>query len=138
MISERIARPRFSPPFASGARLPLDAVGAAAAKLLLSLTGLIGLGLFWTAVSGFVAEDLPGPIATWAVFRDLMTDPFYNAGPNDKGIGLQLFASLQRVAIGFSAGTLIAIPVGVLIGVHCNYLRGYECATTICMTGRRQ
>lgn len=118
MISERIAKPGLGLPASSGLRLPFDAIGSALLKVLLPLVGVAGLIAVWAAVSAFVAEDLPGPTATWSIFRDMVTDPFYDNGPNDKGIGLQLFASLQRVAIGFSVGTLIAIPLGVLIGIN--------------------
>jgi nitrate/nitrite transport system permease protein len=44
-------------------------------------------------------------------------DPFYDNGPNDKGIGWHLLASLQRVLLGFSIGSAIAIPLGILIGL---------------------
>ncbi|MGH1438957.1 MAG: nitrate ABC transporter permease [Cellvibrionaceae bacterium] len=44
-------------------------------------------------------------------------NPFYDAGPNDKGIGIQLGYSLYRVLTGFFFAFLIAIPVGFLIGM---------------------
>lgn len=47
----------------------------------------------------------------------MVSNPFYDNGPNDKGIGLQLAASLGRVGIGFGLGTLLALPLGVLVGV---------------------
>ncbi len=47
---------------------------------------------------------------------ELIKDPFYDYGPNDKGIGLQLGSSLVRVFSGFVMGALVAIPVGILIG----------------------
>ncbi len=43
--------------------------------------------------------------------------PFYDNGPNDKGIGLQLMYSLGRVALGFALAALLAIPLGFLIGM---------------------
>ncbi|MDD7983709.1 nitrate ABC transporter permease [Lentisphaera marina] len=46
-----------------------------------------------------------------------LSDPFYDAGPNDKGIGIQLFYSLVRVLIGFGAAAAIAIPLGFVIGM---------------------
>jgi nitrate/nitrite transport system permease protein len=46
-----------------------------------------------------------------------LSDPFYDAGPNDKGIGIQLAYSIYRVLTGFSLAALIAIPVGFLIGM---------------------
>ncbi len=44
-------------------------------------------------------------------------DPFYDRGPNDKGIGVQLAYSIGRVLLGFAAAALVAIPAGFLIGM---------------------
>jgi nitrate/nitrite transport system permease protein len=43
--------------------------------------------------------------------------PFYDNGPNDKGLGLQLAHSLGRVALGFGLAVLVAVPLGFLIGM---------------------
>jgi nitrate/nitrite transport system permease protein len=119
VISDRLARPsaivslRLPAGLRAGinfVRGPIAAVGSAALGVALLL-------VFWGVVSRLVASDLPGPAPTLRVFWDLISEPFYDAGPNDKGIGLQLFASLKRVAIGFFVGTLIAVPLGILIGV---------------------
>jgi len=46
-----------------------------------------------------------------------LSDPFYDAGPNDKGIGIQIAYSLFRVLSGYFLAALIAIPVGFLVGM---------------------
>ncbi len=46
-----------------------------------------------------------------------LSSPFYDNGPNDKGIGLQLGYSLGRVGLGFGIAALVAIPLGFLIGM---------------------
>lgn len=46
-----------------------------------------------------------------------LSNPFYDAGPNDKGIGIQVGYSLYRVLTGYFLAALIAIPVGFLIGM---------------------
>ncbi len=43
--------------------------------------------------------------------------PFYDNGPNDKGLGLQLAHSLGRVAMGYLLAALVAIPLGFVIGM---------------------
>ena len=43
--------------------------------------------------------------------------PFYDNGPNDKGIGIQLAYSIARVAAGYLLAVLVAIPIGFLIGM---------------------
>ncbi len=64
-----------------------------------------------------VTKTLPGPIQvvqdTW---DPLIIQPFYSEG-NDKGLGWQTLASLQRVAIGYSFAAIVGILVGVAIGV---------------------
>ena len=44
-------------------------------------------------------------------------NPFYDAGPNDKGIGIQLGYSLYRVLAGYFLALLIALPLGFVIGM---------------------
>ncbi len=46
-----------------------------------------------------------------------LSNPFYDNGPNDKGIALQLGYSLVRVALGFGLASVVAIPLGFLIGM---------------------
>jgi nitrate/nitrite transport system permease protein len=46
-----------------------------------------------------------------------LSDPFYDNGPNDKGIGVQLAYSLGRVALGFLIAAAVAIPVGFVLGM---------------------
>jgi nitrate/nitrite transport system permease protein len=46
-----------------------------------------------------------------------LADPFYDKGPNDKGIGIQLGHSLGRVALGFVLAALLAVPLGFVIGM---------------------
>ena len=46
-----------------------------------------------------------------------LASPFYDNGPNDKGIGLQLAYSLARVGLGYLLAALVAIPLGFVIGM---------------------
>ena len=46
-----------------------------------------------------------------------LSNPFYDAGPNDKGIDIQLAYSLARVAVGFGLAALLAVPLGFLVGL---------------------
>ena len=52
-----------------------------------------------------------------AVMVKHLSDPFYDNGPNDKGIVLQLAYSLGRVALGCGLAALVAIPLGFVIGM---------------------
>jgi nitrate/nitrite transport system permease protein len=51
-----------------------------------------------------------------AVVRNL-SEPFYDRGSNDKGIGIQLGHSLGRVGLGYLLAMLLAIPLGFVIGM---------------------
>lgn len=77
-------------------------------------TALI-LGL-WSLAAWSAGADLPGPAATLTTFWGLVSNPFYDKGPNDKGIGIQLLTSLGRVGIGFGLASLVAIPLGIAMG----------------------
>ena len=46
-----------------------------------------------------------------------LSAPFYDNGPNDKGIGIQLAHSLARVGAGYLLAALVAVPVGFVIGM---------------------
>ncbi|CAB3708606.1 Bicarbonate transport system permease protein CmpB [Achromobacter sp. 2789STDY5608633] len=71
--------------------------------------------LVWQVVAMRIPE-IPTPGVTWRAAVELFSDPFYDNGPNDKGIGWNLLASLQRVGIGFGLAALVGIPVGFAIG----------------------
>ena len=79
---------------------------------------LLGVALFiglWSIISAS-SPNLPGPGKTWVSAVQVFSDPFYQKGPNDQGIGWNILSSLKRVGIGFGMAALIGIPLGFLIG----------------------
>ena len=105
---------------------------------LLSLAMLVGLLLVWQiAVSGVGKTEamdpeyaalmgqtattgksaMPGPLDVGATMWKHLKDPFYDRGPNDKGLGIQLAYSVGRVGLGYFLAVLVAIPAGFLIGM---------------------
>jgi nitrate/nitrite transport system permease protein len=60
---------------------------------------------------------MPGPLQVGAALWKHVTNPFYDNGPNDKGVGIQLAYSIARVAAGYLLAVLVAIPLGFLIGM---------------------
>jgi nitrate/nitrite transport system permease protein len=68
-----------------------------------------------TATQGKSA--MPGPLDVGAKLWEHLRRPFYDNGPNDKGLGIQLAWSLLRVLIGYFLAVAVAIPVGFLIGM---------------------
>ncbi len=79
---------------------------------LFGLALLIGLWHLATLNGG----GMPGPGKTWEAAVALFSDPFYREGPNDQGIGWNVLASLERVAIGFGIAALVGIPAGFMLG----------------------
>jgi nitrate/nitrite transport system permease protein len=62
------------------------------------------------------ASSFPTPVAMAQTLWDKLSDPFYDNGPNDKGIGIQLAYSIARVLAGFFMAAAVAIPLGFAIG----------------------
>ena len=82
------------------------------------LLGLTLLVLWQALASGQPAgRGIPGPMAVAETAGHMLANPFYNNGPNDKGIGLQLAASLGRLGIGWTVASLVAIMGGVALGL---------------------
>lgn len=79
---------------------------------VLGLALLIGI---WAMLS-LKQDNLPSPAATWISAIELFSDPFYDNGPNDQGIGWNILMSLKRVGMGFGAAALLGIPLGFMIG----------------------
>ncbi len=123
----------------------LNALGARAALLSLLLLALL-LGVWHVATSGSAAggaaaltpeqieyaklmgqdpgggagaqkSGFPTPAQMADAIAHQLASPFYDNGPNDKGIGLQLAYSLGRVALGFLIAAAVAIPLGFVIGM---------------------
>ncbi|HJW24100.1 MAG TPA: nitrate ABC transporter permease [Rhodocyclaceae bacterium] len=104
------ARPR------PAAREPLaERLGALALPLLAPAIGLAVLIGIWY-VATLKGGGIPGPVQTWKEAVAIFSDPFYRNGPNDQGIGWNVVASLQRVALGFGIAALVGIPLGFLLG----------------------
>jgi nitrate/nitrite transport system permease protein len=82
------------------------------------IPALLGLGLLvlcWQ-LAAINSKGFPTPLSTLESALTLFADPFYRDGPNDMGIGWNVLASLQRVAVGFGLAALAGIPLGFLIG----------------------
>src|ERR1041385_6930460 len=68
-----------------------------------------------TATQGKSA--MPGPLDVGGKLWEHLKRPFYDNGPNDKGVGIQLAFSIARVGLGYLLAVLVAIPIGFLIGM---------------------
>ena len=82
------------------------------------LWGLFGMALLvalWQ-LAAWRVNELPTPLETLRTLQRLLGSPFHDGGPNDKGIGLQLLGSLQRVFSGFAVAAVVGVPFGLLVG----------------------
>ncbi|WP_395664717.1 nitrate ABC transporter permease [Methylocella sp.] len=79
-----------------------------------------------TAAGRATPNGLPTPAQFAGIAWRQLGDPFYDHGPNDKGIGVQLATSLGRVGLGYLIAALVAIPLGFLIGASPLLHRAFD------------
>ncbi|MES2160604.1 MAG: nitrate ABC transporter permease [Pseudomonadota bacterium] len=124
MLQPESAAPVAAPAAVRRPRLPLAAntttrvrqqVSATAMKIVAPLLGAALLVLVWQIIT-IKNASFPTPLTTLQEAVKLFSDPFYSKSPNDQGIGWNILASLQRVAVGFGLAALVGIPLGFLIG----------------------
>ncbi len=84
-------------------------------RLAPPVLGLLLFGLLWSWLAHY-SPQLPGPLKTWHSAVEIFSHPFYDNGPNDKGIGWNILGSLERVGLGFGLAALVGIPLGFMIG----------------------
>ena len=85
-------------------------------SVLPPVLGLVFLVTVWAVVAGTGESGIPTPLETWKQALEVFSDPFYQVGPNDQGVGWNVLMSLQRVAIGFGLAAAVGIPAGFAIG----------------------
>ena len=98
--------------------LPNETLRVAVVSLMVLVVSLLVWQLLSKPSVGGRTQGLPGPVAVGEVSWEMLSQPFYDRGPNDKGIGLQVLSSLGRVAIGYGAASVVAIFVGVILGLN--------------------
>ncbi len=84
-------------------------------EITLPLVGVALLVGVWAVVSQ-LAPFLPNPVQTVAKSWELIRHPFFDQGPNNKGIGWQVLYSLGRVGLGFGLAIVVGIPTGLILG----------------------
>jgi bicarbonate transport system permease protein len=82
--------------------------------------------VLWQLFSSLPGATLPGPIKVVQDTWMLILYPFYDRGGTDKGLFWQVFASLQRVAIGYTAAAIVGIGVGIIVGLNNTLAKGFD------------
>lgn len=80
----------------------------------------------WQLLSSLPGAELPGPIQVVQETWILILYPFYDRGGTDKGLFWQVFASLQRVAIGYTFAAIVGISLGILVGLNQRVSKGLD------------
>ncbi|HQS99698.1 MAG: nitrate ABC transporter, permease protein [Hydrogenophilales bacterium 16-64-46] len=73
--------------------------------------------LIGAAAAGGGQSAMPTPGEVGGKLWAHLTDPFYDRGTNDKGLGIQIGYSLARVLAGYLIAVALAVPLGFLIGM---------------------
>ena len=88
-----------------------------AKTLLPTVVAIVLILVVWQILCQGTKSALPAPTKIWADTRELILNPLAQGEGTDKGLFWQLFASLQRVALGYTAAAIVGVGLGVLIGV---------------------
>jgi bicarbonate transport system permease protein len=72
----------------------------------------------WQLFSWIPGATMPGPIRVVQETWTLIGWPFYIKSDTDQGMFWQIFASLQRVAIGYTLAAIVGIGLGILVGLN--------------------
>lgn len=87
---------------------------------------VVALTAVWEWAAGGPDATLPPPSRVWADAKELILHPFYDRGGLDKGLGLHLLASLQRVAVGFTLSAVVGVLLGMLVGTSRLAMRALD------------
>jgi bicarbonate transport system permease protein len=94
--------------------------------ILTPVVTILILLVIWEILSAIGGGKLPGPIKVVREAHDFIFYPFFNRGGTDVGLGLQVWASLQRVAIGYSIAAVVGISLGIVIGLNERVRKGLD------------
>jgi len=88
-------------------------------KIILPLIAFAIFLIIWQILCPPGSKGLPGPIQVLTeTFDPYIINPFFDNGGTDKGLALQIIASLKRVGIGFSLSAIVGISLGIVIGAN--------------------
>ncbi|MDX2097784.1 MAG: nitrate ABC transporter permease [Leptolyngbyaceae cyanobacterium bins.59] len=85
-------------------------------ELIPPALGILAFLTIWQLFSWTPGATLPGPIKVVQDTWILIAYPFFDFGGTNKGLGWQIFASLQRVIIGYVLAAIVGIALGIVVG----------------------
>ncbi|MBT9372867.1 nitrate ABC transporter permease [Rhizobium sp. CSW-27] len=96
------------------------------AQLLPPLITLVLMIMLWELVCSSPTSSLPSPSRVLEESWELIAHPFYVGQGIDQGMFWHIFASLQRVAIGYALAVVAGVALGVLVGQSQWAMRGLD------------
>jgi nitrate/nitrite transport system permease protein len=87
---------------------------------------IVLLLLVWQLAFADPMSTLPSPLLVWEQAQELIVNPFFDYGNGDIGLAWRVFASLQRVTIGFGLAAVVGVAVGAFIGQSVWATRGLD------------
>jgi nitrate/nitrite transport system permease protein len=118
-----VALPRARPAFGAGVGERGRRIATNLLPPLVTLMALLGL---WEVLCSHAGAALPPPSQVVSDTWELIAHPFYVNSGNDVGLGWQIWASLQRVAMGYAIAVVVGISLGVLVGQSTIAMRGLD------------
>jgi nitrate/nitrite transport system permease protein len=116
-LATPVAEPSTQPNGSASLRRAFAAQAKGAASAVLPPVLTIALLLIvWQIACSSADSSLPTPTKVVSDTWELIIDPFFDRGGLDKGLFWHLFASLQRVALGYALAAIVGIAFGVLVG----------------------
>lgn len=101
-------------------------LGERAKNLLPPAIALLVFLVVWQVLTSSPEATLPSPIQTVQDTWELIINPFFDNGGNDKGLFWQVLTSLQRVAMGYTLAAIVGIALGILIGTSTFMFRALD------------
>jgi nitrate/nitrite transport system permease protein len=91
--------------------------------LVVTLTVLV---LAWQIICSSPESSLPSPTRVLEESWELIAHPFYTGQGVDQGLFWHVFASLKRVALGYTLAAAVGVALGTLVGQSALAMRGLD------------
>ncbi|AGY60456.1 nitrate ABC transporter permease [Gloeobacter kilaueensis] len=95
-------------------------------RIIAPAVAITSVLVLWQLLCSLPGATLPTPTQVVSDTWELIVNPFYQGTGTNKGLFWQIAASLQRVAIGYTAAAIVGVALGILIGVNRLFYAGLD------------
>jgi bicarbonate transport system permease protein len=92
--------------------------------ILTPIVTIFILLVVWQILASLPGAALPTPLKVIGDTKTLILYPFFDRGGTDVGLARQVFASLQRVAVGYFFAAVLGITLGIMVGLNERLSKG--------------